>query len=74
MLTWWRRRVEPREGYVCPTRRAADGQIWALCQQTGPFLLGRFEEGHRVPGRAEQQETTPLCIQIKTKLKVKERL
>lgn len=67
MLTWWRRRAEPREGSVCPTRTGADGQILALCRQTEPFLLGRSEGGHRVPGRAEQEETTLLCIQIWTK-------
>lgn len=67
MLTWWRRRAEPREGSVCLTRTEADGQILALCRQTEPFLLGRFEGGHRVPGRAEQEETTLLCTRIRTK-------
>lgn len=49
-LTWWRRPAEPREGSVCLTRKRADGRIWARCLQTGPFLLGRFAEGLRVPG------------------------
>lgn len=66
MLTWWCRLAEPREGSVCLTRTAAGGQIWALCQQTGLFPLGRFEEGHRVPGRKEKIKTTLLRIQIRT--------
>lgn len=67
VLTWCWRRAEPREGSVCPTRTAADGRILALCRQTETFLLGRSEGGRRVPGRAEQEETTLLCIQIRTK-------
>lgn len=57
MPTWWRRPAEPREGSVCPTRKKVDGQIWALCRQTGPFPLGRFEEGLRDPeGEKIEQE------------------
>lgn len=66
MLTWWRRRAEPRAGFFCPTRTGGDGQILALCRRTEPFLLGRFEGGHRVPGRAEQEETALLCTQTRT--------
>lgn len=66
MKTWWRRQAEPREDSVCLTRRAADGQIWALCPQTEPFLRGRFEEDHRVPARTEEQGNNPIRAQIRT--------
>lgn len=54
-LTWWRKPAEPREGSVCLTRTAADGQIWALYQQTELFLQGRSEEGLRVPGNKSKE-------------------